>query len=277
MNSKEKINYIDEKKPKDYQQWKSRLPWENEQDKNRLQEEGVCEVFECPICGNMIKETERKVLPEKKVNTSFLCDTCQEAEKVRIARKENQARERGREQRKKEREQSFIMQIPGRYENTISTCKIDYREEFDTKCSIYYGGFGTGKTWRAYEVAYALFKNLYVKDFKHTTEVGMMNEIKAGFTDNSFDKRMNEFKETGLLIVDEMGKNNDSDFNKAQVFEILNYRYDWEKKTILICNCEEKEELYTILSPAILDRFRENIINFGGTSRRYKQKQEDKG
>ncbi|MCP4354464.1 MAG: ATP-binding protein, partial [Proteobacteria bacterium] len=85
----------------------------------------------------------------------------------------------------------------------------------------------------------------------------------------TFDSRVESFKNVDLLIVDEMGKNNDSDFNKAQIFEILNHRYDWEKKTILICNCEEKKELYEILSHAILDRFREEIILMDGVSKRY--------
>ena len=81
--------------------------------------------------------------------------------------------------------------------------------------------------------------------------------------------KIKQYKEIDLLILDEAGKNNDSDFNKAQLFGILNHRYDWEKKTILICNAKTKEEIRELLPTATLDRFRECVVEMNGSSKRY--------
>ena len=164
----------------------------------------------------------------------------------------------------------YATRIPIRYSG--SDIKETEREDLiNSTCSILYGGFGTGKTWTAYSLIKKLYCNLYINSYEIITEAGLLNHLKAGFSNNSFEDRMNKYKETDLLIVDEMGKSNDSDFNKAQLFEILNYRYDWMKKTVLICNCVDKSEITDILNPAITDRFRELIINMDGQSKRYKK------
>jgi DNA replication protein DnaC len=210
---------------------------------NEFIKDGMVEIVEyCPSCK---KEKGLGQYTYKKERNPVWCEECKTKERIK----------------------AFKNMIPNRYEGVSFTAKeID---EYIPTCTILYGGFGTGKTWRAYETAFQLYKKGWVSGFQHITEIGIINEIKAGFVDNSFDIRVKKFKEIDLLIVDEMGKNNDSDFNKAQIFEILNYRYDWEKKTILICNCEDKKELYDILSPAILDRFRERIVKMDGKSKRY--------
>lgn len=140
----------------------------------------------------------------------------------------------------------------------------------ESTCSIVWGGFGTGKTWECYALCKELYLSREIHSFKVVTEVEMMNELKAGFSDGSFDKRVKSYQDIGLLIIDEVGKANDSDFNKSQIFEILNYRYNWMKKTVLICNAEKKEELFKVFStPATLDRYRETVIHMSGKSRRY--------
>lgn len=288
MNStdgKENINYIDDKVERDYQEWRknggvhrltteefARKAFADEMNKNeKLKEIGVKLKNICPECG---KETETNeiVLPKNEYR-EYYCESCiekiqlkkekEEAEKLKIEIKNQKIREI------ENRKDRFKQQIPIRYRDVEKTSSPI--SENTTNSSIFYGGFGTGKTWKAYEMAHQLYTTLKISGFKHITEIGLLNEIKGGFSNNTFESRVNTFKEVDLLIVDEMGKNSDSDFNKAQIFEILNYRYDWEKKTILICNCEEKEELYDILSPAILDRFRERIVHFDGKSRRYKK------
>ncbi|MCP4356028.1 MAG: ATP-binding protein [Proteobacteria bacterium] len=285
----DKTNYLSQTETKDFESWKTEQPYykmkatyvlekayeEYKGDQEQLRKEGIKQVLKCPKCLKM-EETEILVLPDHKFK-EYYCESCLEKKEEEEKQERIESEKQRIHKEKINRDVEFLNILPPRFEEVISNKNKSSNKELNSICSVYYGGFGTGKTWAAYKIAYDLFSSLKINKYRHITEVGMMNEIKAGFRDSSFDSRVNRFKEEDLLIVDEMGKNNDSDFNKAQVFEILNYRYDWEKKTILICNCEEKEELYTILSPAILDRFRENIIKFGGSSRRYKQKQEDKG
>lgn len=281
--STDKINYIDAKEEKDFQAWKKDktfYPWqdplsayrseeEKKKQKERLQKEGVKQQTRCPGCG--VEEyiyPEIMVLPEYKYTERY-CFDCENKQKEEEKRKEEEKYQAEQEAKKEKRKFDFILKIPHRYE-AVRFSEETNKDQIHKYCSIFYGGFGTGKTWSAYRVAYDMFTGLYIDDFEHITEVGLLNEIKAGFSDNTFDKRVEKYKNVDLLIVDEMGKNNDSDFNKAQIFEILNYRYDWEYKTILICNCEEKKELLDILSPAILDRFRESIVHYDGKSKRYK-------
>lgn len=139
----------------------------------------------------------------------------------------------------------------------------------DATCSIIHGDFGSGKTWEAYSVARKLLELSLIKKFKLVTEVSLLNDLKDNF--DYMGSKIEYYKNLELLIVDEAGKNQDSVFNKAQLFDILNHRYEWEKKTILICNTKKKEDLYNLFPTAILDRFRECIVEMNGNSKRYRR------
>lgn len=162
-----------------------------------------------------------------------------------------------------EKSNLFEMRVPFRYMHVEPAEKLP-----ESECTVLYGGYGTGKTWAAYSIARKMFIEAEISDFEIVTQAGLLREIKAGFTDNSFDERVNKFLKTGLLVVDEMGKNDDTDFNKAQLFDIINNRYDWMRPTILICNCDDKDKIPGILGLAIADRFRGNTIKMSGTSKR---------
>jgi len=161
---------------------------------------------------------------------------------------------------------NFDLQIPPRYRGKLK--QPTNKELLTSTCSIVWGGFGTGKTWEAYTVAKELIKHGEIKRFKLITEIDLLNDLKDGFDDMQY--KIKRYKEIDLLILDEAGKNNDSDFNKAQLFGILNHRYDWEKKTILICNAKTKEEIRQLLPTATLDRFRECVVEMNGSSKRYR-------
>lgn len=281
MNSKdgiERINILQEDE-KDYQQWKDKpiYPWQkyNKEHAGKYKEEqerikGLKYINTCPQC-ETVENTDNEISPWSEQNTSYLCYKCGEEkeEKERIESERVIAETKKRKMDK--RCIDFLLKVPPRF-TTYTLKECNNEDLINSDCCIIYGGFGTGKTWEAYSLAKKLYCNLYIEDFKIITEVGLINNIKAGFSDNSFEKRLESIKEVDLLIVDEMGKMNDSEFNKAQMFEILNYRYDWMKKTVLICNAEKKEELYDILNPAVLDRYREMTIHLDGKSKRYVKK-----
>ncbi len=193
---------------------------------------------------------------------SFTAEQIAEHEKME---QEKEAREQ--KTIEETRKRLFYSRVPPRYRDILDP---KHDNLVKSTCGIIYGGFGTGKTWEAYAVAKKLLFTGKITSFEFKTEIGLLNELKAGFNDGTFNSRVDRFKKTDLLIVDEVGKSNDSDFNKANLFEILNNRYDWMKKTILICNATEKEELYNIMPTAILDRFRECVILMDGKSLRYK-------
>jgi DNA replication protein DnaC len=138
-------------------------------------------------------------------------------------------------------------------------------------CSIIFGNYGTGKTWLAYSLVKELKDANDIEDFELLTEVALISSIKAGFKDNTADKILEHYQTIDLLVVDEMGKSNDTEFTKSQLFEILNYRYNWMKRTVLICNAVDKSELSQILNPGIYDRYRGNIVEMTGATRRHKK------
>lgn len=170
----------------------------------------------------------------------------------------------------KEREakklEQFYENIPPRYRNKL---KDPIHAELEKAiCSIVWGGFGTGKTWECYSLIKKMITTNQIKTFKLITEIDLLNDLKASF--DNMQWKIDNYKKIDLLILDEAGKNNDSDFNKAQLFGILNHRYDWEKKTILICNAKSKQEIRELLPTATLDRFRECVVEMNGSSKRYK-------
>ena len=196
-----------------------------------IDEIGVNMILVCPNCGKE-KITKEIVWPEEQVvkKTCLIC---------RIG-------------------------IPDRYADVS-----DPQFLTDKKLSIFFGGFGTGKTWEAWSQIKSLMLKRKIKDYLFYTEIGLINNLKAGFNENNFEWRLKTIEETDFLIIDEVGKSNDSDFNKAQLFEILNYRYNFGKRTILITNAQSKEDLNKIIPTALLDRYREQIIEFTGKSRRW--------
>lgn len=261
----DKINVI--KDPEvDYEAGKDSFKeWHNKLEADRIQKEkkfaedlkkrGVKLTIKCSLCGSENKGDEI-VLPENGIRWE-LCSDCLMEQKKKEDLKT-----------KRLRSDFFDSIIPPRY--LSKGLKPSKNEKIlKSDCSILFGGFGTGKTWEAYSVSKRLYIDGSIESFKVITEIGLVNEIKSGFKDNSFDKKLKELKTVDFLTVDEVGKSTDSEFDKSQLFEILNYRYDWMKKTMLICNASEVEELKKILSPAILDRYRECIIQMGGASKRY--------
>ena len=174
-------------------------------------------------------------------------------------------------------ERMYKDNLKRRMDNALDQIPIRFREVGpahdqmkDAICSIIWGGFGTGKTWAAYALVKELLISGEIKSFRVLTEVGLINEIKAGFTDGTFNNRMKDLETVDLLVVDEIGKSNDTDFNKAQLFEILNNRYNWMRRTVLICNADTKDKVKEIIPTATLDRFREVVIEMSGKSRRYR-------
>jgi len=209
-------------------------------------------------CGEEWNNQFSKVKEGKDLYIETECRTC-----------EADNREKREQQRKSEAKNRRILELeeslPPRYRGKL---KDPINEQLlDSSCSIICGDYGSGKTWESYAVARKLLSLGSIRRFELITEVGLLNSLKENF--DFMNSKIDHFKSVELLIIDESGKNNDSEFNKSQLFDILNYRYDWEKKTILICNTKKKEDLFNIFPTAILDRFRECIVEMNGKSKRY--------
>lgn len=107
---------------------------------------------------------------------------------------------------------------------------------------LFLGGVGSGKTFLAAACANALIdrgdevKFIVVPDF--------LDEIRDSFQQSSEVKEgdlMQEVKNVPILILDDLGAHNYTDWSIKTLFAILNYRVNYEKPTIVTTNLESQQ------------------------------------
>ena len=172
--------------------------------------------------------------------------------------------------------------FPKRYEDAPEAVGDDwwghYRLALTTIDSggivVMYGTNGTGKTRMAYELA----KKCVPKDTHYsiggmgwnagkkerpaiyTTAVNLFMEIKDTFRPDSEQSELSlvkKYTDAGLLVLDEIQEKGSTQFEDRKITQIVDSRYMHERPTILIANYS-RNEFAESLSPAILDRIREN-------------------
>lgn len=101
------------------------------------------------------------------------------------------------------------------------------------------GTFGTGKTHLAAAIALYLIEQERRVIFK--TADDLFRDIKETFDkdDGSEQKILARYKECDLLIVDDLGKEQATDWTTAQLYAILNDRYENQRPVIITTNFNE--------------------------------------
>jgi DNA replication protein DnaC len=200
----------------------------------------------------------------------FICRNCLEKE---------------REQREQNKRTEYQIQtllnlsnIPIRYENAIFKPKTEIQnrvsqyfiENFTTKSLkqstdiVLFGAIGTGKTYLSCAFAIELITKRQNR-VKYITEYELLSLY--------FEKRYQEFKsfrDSQILILDEMGKRVLAEWQRIQLEELLSSRYNDMLPTIYITNLEEIG-FREFLGARLADRLRENRIQrfaFNGGSLR---------
>lgn len=139
--------------------------------------------------------------------------------------------------------------------------------------TILYGGYGTGKTRMAWEVARAHKSkrpNIEVgvgwvtstrkRPMLYTTAVNLFSTIKCTYTagtEKSEKEVVSDYTEAALLVIDEVQERGETQYEDRQLTAIIDARYADDMPTILISNYTW-ERLASTLSPAVLDRIEEN-------------------
>lgn len=161
------------------------------------------------------------------------------------------------------RDEKFKSMVPPRYR--------EVQFEGDPKLltaqrSVVYGSYGAGKTWLGYSIARELYRTLKISSFRVARERDIYNTILANRDRPSVVKE--KYHDVGLLVIDEFGKNSQTDASAAEIFNLIDYRYDWQMRTILICNATTPDELRKIVPEAVQDRFVGSTHFLSGKSRR---------
>jgi len=151
----------------------------------------------------------------------------------------------------------------------------EYAQNFDQviqtgRSAIFVGNVGTGKTHLAVGIALSIMQQQRSPVF--VTVQRLIRRIKDSWRtkEESESDVINAFASPDLLILDEVGVQFGSEFEKQILFDVLNERYEKLKPSILLSNIP-KEQLTDYLGERVMDRLRENggaLIGFNWESHR---------
>lgn len=194
------------------------------------------------------------------------------AEEARKERVERQLADSGMKKRFLTRRfENFVQDTPGR-KRAYRAAK-EYADNFEAHQAngdgLYIEGtFGTGKTHLAAAIAIRLMEQGHAVIFK--TADDMLREIKATFDEagNGEEKVLDRLKKCELLVIDDIGKEQATDWSTAQLYAIINDRYECQRPVIITTNFNETD-LTAVESPkgvgshrikAILSRLHETCM-----------------
>jgi len=201
---------------------------------------------------------------------NFICSTCLEKE-------ENQ-----REEIKKKNHQIQTLlnlsNLPKRYNKAVFKPKTDIQNEvaeyfienftkriLETSTDVLlFGSIGTGKTYLSCAFAIDVIYTKQIR-IKYITEY----ELLSLYFEKEY-KLFKKFKESEILILDEIGKRVLTDWQRIQLEELLSYRYNEQLPTVYITNLEQKT-FRDFLGSRLADRLKENKLKrfaFNGLSLR---------
>lgn len=203
------------------------------------------------------------------------CDKCIEArkeheEKERVAiREERKAAGVAYRMKHSGIPERFIMKTLDVYIAKTSGQKraldfaTEYAVNFDSvlktgRSVILCGLPGTGKTHIAIGIGLHVINNGHSVVFNTVQRI--MRRFKESWrkeSDDSETRVMEELTMPDLLIIDEIGVQFGSDFEKNAMFDILNTRYENRRPTIMLSNLTQKE-VNLFLGDRVFDRLRED-------------------
>lgn len=218
----------------------------------------------CPACVKDMDERRLQALERQKI---------EQMEQSRIARHE---RSRIPVRFKQSRFSNYVVEQDAQGK-ALSICKA-YAESWEKVKQagaglIFSGKAGSGKTHLACSIAHAAIEQGAGVQFSTVSEV--MRQVKRSFSKDSGTTEQGEidhFSSIELLILDEVGMDYGTDFNKALIFEILNKRYENVLPTILLTNLDAGA-LVDYMGERLVDRMREGggrMVSFTWDSYRAK-------
>lgn len=159
----------------------------------------------------------------------------------------------------------------------------DYCDHFELalvqgRSAMFCGTPGTGKT----HLAIGVLRHIIEKGGTglYTTVMGMLGRIKNTYhreAKETEQKVVKELSSVDLLVLDEVGKQLDTNYEAAQFFRLLDIRYGHQKPTLLVGNLTV-EQMRAFLGEAVLDRLREGggkLLKFDWASQRDGRKRKE--
>jgi len=174
---------------------------------------------------------------------------------------------------------SFIAESPEQ-KRALAIAR-EYAENFSEvlktgRCLVFIGKPGTGKTHLAIGIGLHIMKEDRTVLF--TTVMRAMRRIRETWSSCSTEtesQAISAFTTPDLLILDEVGVQSGSEFEKNIIFDIINERYENCRPTIVLSNLT-RDELIAFLGERVFDRLREDggkMVGFTWESYRAKRKE----
>jgi DNA replication protein DnaC len=119
---------------------------------------------------------------------------------------------------------------------------------------IIYGGVGNGKTHLLNAIANRVLERGYRVKLIMMAE--LLSELRMSIESNQVDFKMKELKEVPYLVIDELGLEYGTDWEKEKVEELLASRWSNGRFTVVATNRDIEE-----LPPRIRDRFKDRHLS----------------
>lgn len=142
---------------------------------------------------------------------------------------------------------------PGAYKAARAFCD-------DPRASwlVLFGEVGTGKTHLAVAIVNALLGSPQWHPV-YVVVPEMLRHLKAGFDTGEHTQRWEDIKATEVLVLDDYGTEQRTEWTDATIFELLDYRYARGKATVVTTNLKPSEMPPRIAS-RLTDRARSRFV-----------------
>lgn len=141
------------------------------------------------------------------------------------------------------------------------TCREFAEKAGDGSGLILMGSVGTGKTHLAASIAHYAIEHGVVTKFGNVTDI--FHSLRDAFTTD--EDILSEIQSVPLLILDDLGKENLTEWVKETIYSIINYRYEHMLSTVITTNLT-MTELQNRLGSATVSRIMEmcNYVEMNG-------------
>jgi len=138
-------------------------------------------------------------------------------------------------------------QINDGAKNAVESCRrfiADYRNVQREGSALFLcGGVGTGKTHLAVALLKELLETEKIHSGIYTTTMRMIRDIRSSYKPGALkteDELIKKYVATGLLVLDEIGVQGNTENERMLLFDVINGRYEKGGPMVLVSNLEIK-------------------------------------
>lgn len=196
----------------------------------------------CPICGGLGVVKANVPVDDPRFGKFYRCPNY--PVEVDIERQNRLRKLSNLEAMAEKTFETFEWEIPGYSVKEIQSLQIAfkaaraYAEELQGWLLLE-GTYGTGKTHLAAAVGNARLEKGDTVLFMTTPD--LLDHLRSTFAPNSdiaYDELFERVRNTSLLILDDLGVENPSEWAKEKLFQLLNHRYTNRKATVITTNTQ---------------------------------------